>query len=478
MKLSIVKVKQITQAHVFNNANEETILTSVHFDSRKLQENSLFFALTIGERDGHSFIGNAVKQGAKAVLISKEGDYIQQYPEVAFLLVPDTLLAFQELARQYRQLLHTPVIAITGSNGKTTTKDLVAALLSFKMRVHKTAGNYNNHLGVPLTILSAEPEHDVWVIEMGMNHAGEIEVLSSIAQPNYAIVTNVGESHIEHLGSREGIAHAKGEIFSHLQKGGKAIIPYDSDFRELLSSKTEEETIYYRVKREEETICSRAVEQGKVILNAYSINLENGRTTFSYIQEPANDISRFFVPLYGEHNVLNCLPAIYLAKEFGFCTEEIREGLKEIIISPMRFQMLEGRSDSLIINDAYNASPTSMKTSIRTFLSLFEDKKRVVVLGDMYELGKDNLSLHSSVGEYLNDYIDQIEILVTVGEHSRTLSDAFKGTKQHFFDKESAIRFLQTFLSPNVSFLFKASRGMKLETMVKELSETTHSITH
>jgi len=472
MHLSIHSIKQMSGATLYSSVNEQVLVTSAHFDTRKLTNDSLFVALTIGERDGHDFIEQAIQQGAKAVLVSKTCSFYDAYPHVAFLQVEDTLKAFQQLAHEYRKAWGKTVVAITGSNGKTTSKDIVAHLLSSKLSVHKTAGNYNNHIGVPLTLLEGEREHDVWVIEMGMNHAGEIDVLARIAEPNYAIITNIGESHIEYLGSREGIAHAKGELLPHLRSGGTAFIPYDCDFRELLLAKTNEKTVCFGIGSSENNPFLDATKmdwdtQEKIL--AHSIEVVGNQTKFEYGYSNFPGMNQFSLPLYGEHNVLNTLPAIYIADELGFSRKDIFDGLKDMVISPMRFQLMMGNNETTIINDAYNASPTSMKTSTSTFLTTFSSFKRVIVLGDMFELGQDAEQLHQEVGIFLNTYQNNIDFLVTIGETSRYLSGSFHGRKRHFSSKEKASAFLNGFLSPDFALFFKASRGMKLESIINTL---------
>lgn len=446
----------------------DLMIDVVDFDTRRLTANSLYIALTIGQTDGHRYIEEAIQQGAVAVLISNESVVKAEWTKrVTFLVVEDTLLAFQALAHAYRKQLNIPVIGITGSNGKTTTKDIVATLLSTKLAVHKTYKNFNNHLGVPLTLLQAKRTHDVIVLEMGMNHAGELDCLGRIAAPNYVVITNIGESHIEHLGSRENIAHAKGELLPHLQENGIAFLPGDGAFHELLARKTNEKKVFFSVVSENSIHPERGVgiDEEQPIF-AHHIDVREGFTFFEYSDQVGGSVERYHMPLYGEHNVRNALPAIYLAKELGLSKTELGEGLEKLRISPMRFERMLGKNNITIINDAYNASPTSMQKSSETFLNTFTSKRRVLVLGDMYELGEESLSWHKRVGEALNEHRDKVEFLITVGLDARAISGAFDGRKRHFETKEEAGKFLQVFLHEDFALFFKASRGMKLETMV------------
>lgn len=456
--LTINKIKEMTNAKLVNTGNVDTStqIENIDFDTRRLNGGSMYVPMTIGNTDGHLYIEEAVKKGANVILLSNK-DYINNDSnEIIYLLVEDTLKAFQELAKKYREELKKPVIGITGSNGKTTSKDLISHLLSYKLKVHKTEGNFNNHLGVPLTILRANDDIDVMIVEMGMNHAGELDLLGSIAKPDYGVITNIGESHIEYLGSREGIAHAKGEMLTHLPQEGIAFIPYDCEFKDLLENKTKAKKHFFGLNAEDNDEATLA----------HDLRTTDQGTLF----EVENDTFR--IPLFGEHNVLNALPAISLARELGFTEEEIKEGLKDAKISPMRFELVSGKNDSLIINDAYNSSPTSMKKSCETFLEIFKEKKCIVVLGDMFELGGQDEEMHRSVGKALNRLERKPDLLITVGNSSKFISDEFDGIKKHFDNKDKVVDLVNEHLNENTSILFKASRGMKLETIIGKIKNT------
>lgn len=437
------------------------LIDSVDFDARRLTGNSFFVVLTTGKVDGHLYISQAIQNGAVAILCSNESMLPSPLPkDVTFFVVEDTLRSFQALAKAYREDLAIPVIAITGSNGKTTTKDIVRDVLSVTHRVHATEGNFNNHIGVPLTILRAKKEHEVLILEMGMNHAGELDVLGIIASPDYVVITNIGESHIEHLGSKLGIAHAKGELLPHIRTGGTAIIPWDCGYREILATKTTEQVVFTQVGSNPTDIAS-----DKEIISAQSMESSSLGTSFTI---HANK-SLFPVqsPLFGAHNVANTLVAVFLGQVFGLDRLSIQQGLKRVSISSMRFERLNGKNNSVLINDAYNASPTSMQKSAETFIETFTENRRVLVLGDMFELGADKESLHRLVGEYLNQYAAEIEFLITVGEDTRYISGVFRGRKRHFETKEEASAFIRSFLHEDFALFFKASRGMRLETIVQ-----------
>jgi UDP-N-acetylmuramoyl-tripeptide--D-alanyl-D-alanine ligase len=442
-------IKQILQATSGNliKGNEKNVITSIHFDSRKIEKDALFVALIGGNSDGHAYIERAVTQGAAAVLVSKPYETNEQ---IAVIHVPDTEKALQQLAAFYRSTLSIPIIAITGSNGKTTTKDMIAHVLSQKVNVHKTQGNLNNHLGMPLTLLQTKPEHEVVVLEMGMNHKGEIDLLASIAKPTMSVITNIGDAHIEHLGSRENIAHAKGELLPHTNPTGCVFLNAEMDFLPLLQEKYQGEIVRYGKGGSLALTSTEPTEQG----------------TIFRIQDEKES---FFIPVFGDHNILNALAAMSIANRLGFSKQEIKEALANLKISSMRFEVQKGKNDSLIINDAYNASPTSMKASIETFLSLFPKRKKVLILGDMFELGKESLEMHKQIGKLLTQHEKEIEYVVTIGKDSAYISNELRVKKKHIQTKEEAKNYLQSFLTNEHALLFKASRGMKLEEIIHTL---------
>jgi UDP-N-acetylmuramoyl-tripeptide--D-alanyl-D-alanine ligase len=456
---TVKEITVLTGAELINRENKElldSVITNVDFDARRLTMGGLFVALPNGATDGHQYIDQAIQNGAVAVLISDASYCNNSYSkEIAFLSVKDTILAFQELASSYRLLMDKPVIGITGSNGKTTTKDMVAHLLSKKYNVHKTTGNYNNHLGLPLTLLQVRPHHEVVVLEMGMNHAGEMDVLGFIAKPDHVIITNIGESHIEHLGSRLGIAKAKGEVLHHIRPNGTALLPLDTEFLELLSSKVKGEKVFFGTDTYKNKIHNNSIHKN---ISASNIKISRSGTSFFYRNEN-NETLFCQIPLFGQHNVQNALSAIFLSKKLGLTNKEVLSALHDITISPMRFELISGKNDTTIINDSYNASPTSMITSSQTFIDIFSEQRRLLVLGDMYELGDDTTRMHQQIGLELNNT-----------QEGRNISNAFNGRSRHFETKQEAINFLQQFLQKDFAFFFKASRGMKLEDVVKPLS--------
>ena len=441
----------ITNGILYAKGND-SVIESVHFDSRQLTPNSLFIALTSGTADGHDFLSNAFQQGASCAIISKKID-ISSFSGVNLILVDDTELAFQSIAKAYREQLDIQVIAVTGSSGKTSTKDVIAHVLGTKKQVFKTFKNLNNHLGLPLSILQIKPEHEVAVLELGMNHAGEIDLLASIAQPTISVITNIGDAHIEFFGTREKIADAKAELLPHTSKDGFVLLNRDNDLCDYLASKSPVKTYYYSVSNFGDIFTTFL----KTIDRGMSFSVQLGDKT----------IEDLFIPLFGEHNVSNTLTALFIANALGFKEDEMKQALATLTISEMRFQVIDIQNEGVVINDAYNANPTSMKASISTFSKIFPSRKKVLILGDMFELGEDSYELHADIGFFLNDYTEYI--LYTLGEESKAISDQFLGDSSHFTNYEELTTQLKSYINSDHVLLFKGSRGMKLEKIINAL---------
>ncbi|WP_100404567.1 UDP-N-acetylmuramoyl-tripeptide--D-alanyl-D-alanine ligase [Bacillus solitudinis] len=428
----------------------ERFFRCVSTDTRSLQPNDLFVPLVGEIFNGHTFIQQAIKNGAAAALWAKSESIPDKLPDSFQLyIVEDTLVSLQQMAKNYREQINPNVIAITGSNGKTTTKDIVYSLLSSVSKTIKTQGNYNNHIGLPLTILSMPVTCEFLILEMGMSGFGEIELLSHIASPNEAIVTNIGESHMEQLGSREGIAKAKMEILAGLQINGNVYLDGDEP---LLVPYYQNETIKIGFAKENEVV----IEQIHATDEGFRFKLEE---------------EIYSLPLLGEHNVKNATYAIVLAKKLGLSYEQIQKGLSTISLSGMRLEKMKGQHGELIINDAYNASPTSMMAAVNAIKHIPNYQKRIIVLGDMYELGANEEKLHRSVAGVIDGSITHF---VAIGEKGKWIFDEWKKhhsikTEGELFEADSlekAARHLAGLVNQNTVVLFKASRGMKLEQLI------------
>lgn len=428
---------------------------NVTTDSRKPVTDGLFVPLAGEHFDGHAFLREAIQNGASAAFWTLSRPVPADLPAgFPLLFVRDTLRALQSLAKAYLYRTQPKIIAVTGSNGKTTTKDMVASILSRRFKCYKTQGNHNNHIGVPLTILTMPEDTEVLVLEMGMNHFGELTFLSQLARPDIAIITNIGESHLEYLGSRAGIAKAKLEITNGLKKRGTLIIDGDEP---LL---TNVHTNAFKIIK-----CGYGEENDWMITDAephiegYGFSLNHGD-------------EQYFVPVLGKHNVKNAVYALTVARILGMNPRSVEEGLKHLQLTEMRFERLVGFGGSTIINDCYNASPSSMKASVETLKALPGFDKRVAVLGDMYELGKDEKKMHRSVADVLTPPITHV---VTIGSKGAWIADPLRERGDNgvivrsFSSQEEAQHYLAGLLDDRTVMLFKASRLMELERLVAAL---------
>lgn len=451
MSFNIQLIKEICDNYR-GDINGNTIINEVFIDSRIEVENGLFIPI-VGERfDGHSFLQNAIEGGAIASLWevgkSLPKDLDDNFP---IFFVKNTLKALEELAKKYLEMIDPKVIGVTGSNGKTSTKDLIDACLATSFKTHKTAGNYNNHIGLPLTILAMPNNCEVLILEMGMSNFGEISFLSKLAEPDVAIITNIGESHIEQLGSREGISKAKLEIVDGLREKGILIIDGDEPLLQVNNN-------------------MKTLRCGYDCTNDYQITKVDQKADMtSFI---INNQSQFTIKLLGKHNIKNSTYAIAVGKYLGLNEHTIQIGLENCVLTGMRMEKKQGLNGSTIINDAYNSSPTSMKAAIETIKQLQGFNKRILVLGDMYELGKNERELHRSVAEVITTPITH---LFTVGNFGKWISEALlehgndKIEISSYSNKEELKESLLPLLDNESVVLIKASRGMKLETIAKDL---------
>ena len=441
---------------IFNNfeGNPRTALSiqEVNIDSRKKTKDSLFIPI-IGEKfDGHEFVLQAIDNGAVAVIWNSERQLPPDLPkDFPVFLVDDTVEALQLLSIKYRDVVNPTVIGITGSNGKTTTKDIVATILKQKFNTHHTFGNLNNHIGLPLTILSMEKETDMLVLEMGMNDFGEIDLLSRIAKPDYAVITNIGESHIEFLKSRAGIAKAKLEITNGLKNDGCLIVDGDED---LLEHKSSEYNI----------IKCGFNSTNDVIIS--EVTFHQKQTQFHL-----STGSDFVIPLLGKHHAKNASFGITLGLDVGVTEEQINEAFKNLSLTSMRFEMIKGKNGTSIINDAYNASPTSIKAAIEVVKELTGYKNKVLVLGDVFELGSHSKELHESIADVIESPITTLftmgeEIQATGKKVNEKESDIYS---QHFNSADELINSIQAYLNEDTLILFKASRGMQFERLIEKV---------
>ncbi len=439
------------------NSDEKTIFNSVVIDSRKVIPGSLFIAVK-GERfDGHDFIPEAVARGASGIVVKKSR--ISEYSEnkVIVIGVTDTEIALGFIAGEWRKHLKAKVIGITGSNGKTTTKDMLATILKVNHNVVATVANNNNHIGVPLTILEATNETEYLVCEIGTNHPGEIKYSSLIAQPDFALITNIGDSHLEYLINRKGVRQEKEALFAvTLDRGGKVFLNIDDPFLSRLGSKFPDAiTVSMKLPADVTGKLLAYTETGLPILR-----ISSGKESV-----------KVELQLFGKNNGQNALGAAALAIKCGIPLEDIKTGLESL--KPPKGRMNRYTLDGFdLIDDTYNANPASMKSAFETMGRDLIHEKRVVILGDMFELGVKSRERHEFLATQLKT--TRIKRAFLIGSNMRHLYNALKGSKitaEHFKTKEDLIQSLSNYDFRNSLVLVKGSRGMEMETIVKFLKE-------
>lgn len=425
--------------------------SEVFIDSRKKVREGIFFGLKGEKVDGSKFAAMASENGASLIIIDEitvDINKIKDYSSV--IIVKDTKEALKNLAKFYRSCLKIKVVGVTGSNGKTSTKDLAAAVLSSKYKVLKTEGNFNNDIGLPLTVFKLDNSYDAAVLEMGMSNIGEIHSLADIARPDIGIITNIGVSHLQNLKTRENILKAKSEITDFFDKENTLIINGDND---LLKDYTENKFSIIKAGKEDYN-------------NIYAADiklLENG-VSFS-IWEDGNYMASVFIAALGEHSVTNSVLAIALGRRMGLTYAEIKEGLKNLDKTKMRLEVID-KTKYKIVNDCYNASPDSMKAAIDVIKS-FKGRK-IAVLGTMLELGENSAKMHREVGRYAKE--NGVSMLLAAGDFKDEYLNGFGNECHIFSDKKDLALFLKDNIRQDDVILIKASRGMKFETIIEELN--------
>lgn len=444
-------------SHIPIKEQEDTEIKGAVLDSRLVEEGYLFFA-TKGERvDGHSFIRAVSEKNAACVVCEKIPENIQ----IPYILVEDSFEALKKVAAFYRKNLTIPVIGITGSVGKTSTKEMIASVLSKKYDVLKTEGNYNNEIGVPLTILKIREHHQAAVIEMGINHFGEMHRLSEIARPDVCVMTNIGQCHLEFLGSREGILKAKSEIFDFMNPKGYVCINGDDDMLSTIGRVHENHPISYGLSSKN---------------NVYATQIESngifGTKATIHLKGETFDVA---IPLPGEHMVMNALAAVCVGDLLGVSREEMIKGIESVKTVGGRSNLIK-TEDKTILDDCYNANPVSMKAAID--LLKLADTRKVAILGDMFELGEDEIKLHKEVGSYAAEA--GIDVLVFAGSLSRFMyEEALKKSEKmekkieilHKKDRFDIIKDLENIVKSGDTILVKASHGMGFSEIVTALQK-------
>lgn len=439
-------------------------INNIVIDSKKIKNGDLFVAI----RGGNNYIEEAVDKGALVVYDKKEADnYLCNLKKEKIFYVEDSIKFLQLFAEQWRKLNKAKVIAITGSNGKTTVKDIVYSLLSSKYKGKKTEGNYNNHIGLPLTLLRLEKDDEFIVLEMGMSDFGEIDLLSKLSNPDISIITNIGESHLEFLETKENVFKAKTEVIKHTKD--KIIINYDDEYLKKLNLNNLE---MIRVQQKK---IQNTDDLKENIFNYELVDMNEQHTIFKieYKEEDVVKSEIFETNLIGIHNILNASIAFVVAIDMNIEKKLIKKVYKDLSITPMRFQKIE-KEGLLFINDAYNASPLSMEKSLITFNNIYNDKKKIVVLADMLELGDKEKEYHENLYEIIKN--SSFDLVYLFGERMKFLYQKYLNEQNrkkiikseiHYFDEKNDIKkLINSIEKTEYVVLLKGSRGMKLEDII------------
>jgi len=433
--------------------NSDLAISHVSTDSRTIKPGDLFVALCGEHFDAHNFLEQVAKAGAAGALVSR--DPPPGLPQTfAILRAADTLVAYQNLAANYRKTLPLKVLGITGSNGKTSTKDFAASILGRSFRVTKTEGNFNNHVGLPRTILEANRDHQFAVWELGMNHPGEIAALASIASPDAGIITNIGIAHIEFMGSREAIAQEKGALAEAIDPGGFVVLNADDDFSGLIANRTRARVIF------------AGIEEGAI--RAIEVQQTAAGCEFTIVESAHR--CRAQLPVPGLHMVQNAILAVAAGRAFGVSLEECAAGLVSAPLAKARLQIREIHGVQFI-DDSYNANPDSMKAALRTLMELDADGKRIAVLGRMLELGEESERGHREVGEAAATL--GIDHLISIGNDTIALAAEQAGLENSAIaqDASDAAEMLNEIVGPGDLVLIKGSRSSRTELVLDEFAK-------
>jgi UDP-N-acetylmuramoyl-tripeptide--D-alanyl-D-alanine ligase len=457
-RLSILQIADLAGARL-ESGDGKALVDKISTDSRTVKKGELFVALRGENFDGHQFVESSVKSGTAGAMVDTHWN--GKVPnEFAILRADDTLRAYQNLAANYRRSLPIRVLAITGSNGKTSTKDFAASVLSRKFRVTKTEGNFNNHIGLPRTILETTSHDEAGIWEIGMNHPGEIAALAKIAAPDAAIITNIGVAHIEFMGSREAIAQEKGALAEAIAPEGTVILNAEDPFSESIASRTRAKVVFAGINR------------GSV--RAIDVRQSTEGSEFTILEDAHR--CRAKLPVPGLHMIQNALLAVAAGRTFGLSIEECAAGLAAAPLTKARLQIKEVRGVQFI-DDSYNANPDSMTAALRTLVELDTDGKRIAVLGEMRELGAESDRGHQQVGEAVAEF--RIDHLITIGGNGAIIARAAeKAGLENSAVVEStseAAELLTEIAAPGDLVLIKGSRLSQTERVIEEFAkrETT-----
>jgi UDP-N-acetylmuramoyl-tripeptide--D-alanyl-D-alanine ligase len=452
IKITLEDLFNLPGAVIYNPDNYKPV-SSVSIDSRNIPSNSLFIAIKGKKFDGHMFISDVLKKGAKAIVINKSRLNKINELGIPIITVPDTTIALGNIAGLWRKKLNTKIIAITGSAGKTSTKEILVQLLREKFNVNKTLGNNNNHIGVPLSVLSADNKNDILVVELGTNHFGEIKYSAGIVQPDYALITNINDSHLEFFKNRRGVLKEKSELIK-ITDARHGVIFINNDDKLLYKYGLKlNNTVTFAFKNDSDV-------KGKI--TGYN-SMGQPEIEISY----AKKVFSFYLPLCGEQNAKNFLAAVAVSLKCGLTGNEINSAAHKLVAPDKRLNVKK-LNKFLLIDDTYNANPESMRSSLELLGRVSAYGKKIAILGDMFELGVNEIKLHQKLCPVITN--SKIDSVFTIGNRMKNLNEELTKTDiniKHFNSRNALKTFLnkQDFIDSVV--LVKGSRGMKMEEFVQ-----------
>ncbi|MFN2339820.1 MAG: UDP-N-acetylmuramoyl-tripeptide--D-alanyl-D-alanine ligase [Halanaerobium sp.] len=457
--LTLKKIIEFSEAELLQGSDEK-IVKEIVIDSREVKADYLFIAIIGENQDGHLYLEDAVKNGASVVIVDREikSDFLKS-SDTAVLKVEDTTRALQDIAHNYRKsFAELKIIAVTGSAGKTTTKDLIYSVMAQKYQCLKTEGNYNNHIGLPLTLLRLTAEIEFAVLEMGMSALGEIELLAKIAEPDFGIVTNVAAAHLKQLGSLKNIAQAKKELIDQLKESDTAVLNYDNLYTRKMGEKTAAEVVYFGFKKGAD-------------LQTIDHNFDRVEEILTFKVKYSDQIYSFNFNKAGKHNIYNAMAALIIAFKLGLNQNQIQQGLLQTEFSANRMEFVVLKNGARIINDSYNANPLAVRAAVDVLLEL-KGKRKIAILASMLELGSKSKLKHQEVGAYAAE--KDIDLLITIGSEAEQIAAGAEPGMQAekiivLANNQECINFLTAEIKADDLILIKGSRANKLEEIAAEL---------
>jgi UDP-N-acetylmuramoyl-tripeptide--D-alanyl-D-alanine ligase len=456
-KLTIEQiVKAVNGELLLGNTKDE--ISGVSTDSRQVSENDVFFPLIGETHDAHDFIPQALERGCRTMVISRTEEALLQSSDLNLISVMDTTKALQALAAYYLSLFSIQKIGVTGSTGKTSTKEMLYWILSEKYKAARNIGNLNNHIGLPLTVLSLPEDTEIGIFEMGMSELGEIDLLADLVRPDIGVITNIGISHIENLGSRENILKAKLEITNYFTEDSILIVNEDNDF----------------LSKEDVRGNYRVVTTGETGRSSFIISsiVDYGESGIEFTLEHKEELQTFRLNVPGRHNAYNGALAVAAGVCLGVSMKEAAKGLLKLEITDKRLN-IKGKNGMKIIDDTYNASPDSMKAAIDV-LNATKGFRKIAILADMFELGENSDAFHYEIGKYAAE--SSVDILIAVGTQAKHIAEGagevLEENKVHYYEtKELLIKDIGSMISSGDVILLKGSRGMAMDQVVKKIME-------